>query len=142
MARKILIVLLIITIAAVGIGYYFYNKGPVDVQNSSTISTNAGALYDAYMNDSSAAQKMYTNKIITVSGIVKDISVNQQQNKIVILKTNAADAYINCTFEENVTTIKMNESVLIIGICSGIGEGDVDLGIKGDVYLTRCYLVK
>lgn len=140
--KTMLLSMLVLALLGVGIGYYFYNKGPINVKDSSAVKINAGALYQAYRTDSAAAQKEYTAKILLVSGEVYDVSTNQQQKKIILLKGNADGAYINCTMEETLENIHANDKVSIQGICSGIGEGDVDLGIKGDVYLTRCYLAK
>ena len=140
--KTILFSILGLVAIAAGIGYYLYNKGPIDVKNATGIKVSATELYDAYSKDSTAAQKKYTDKIIETRGIVTKISQNQQHQAIVMLKTNEGTAFVNCTMEEPAINIKENEAIVIKGICSGIGMGDLELGIKGDVYLTRCYLVK
>lgn len=140
--NSIFLFVLLLALTVAGIGYYLYNKGPVNVQGGNAIKINASALYQAYITDSSSAQKKYTGNILLVSGEVHDVSTNQQQMKVILLKGGADGAYINCTIEENIENIHVNDMVNIQGVCSGIGEGDMDLGIKGDVYLTRCYLVK
>jgi hypothetical protein len=129
-------------VAVAAIGYFFYNKGPLDVKNSSAIKINAGELYEAFDKDSITAGKKYTDKILAVNGEVNEVSVNQQQKKVVLLKTMSELGFINCTMEEAVENIKIGDKINIKGICSGIGSGDADMGIKGDVYLTRCYLEK
>jgi hypothetical protein len=140
--NSILLIVLLLILSGAGIGFYLYNKGPLDVHDSSAIKVSALQLYDAYIKDSAAAQKKYTDKILEVSGEVHDISLNQQQKKIILLDNGSDGAYINCTMEENAENIHATDVIKIKGICSGIGEGDADLGIKGDVYLTRCYIVK
>lgn len=140
--NNILLIILLLILSGAAIGFYFYNKGPVDVQDSSAIKVNAVELYDAYIKDSATAQKKYTGKILEVSGDVHDVSLNQQQKKIVLLDNGSDGSYINCTMEDSTANIHASDKVKIKGICSGIGEGDTDLGIKGDVYLTRCYIVK
>ena len=140
--KSIILFILFLALTVAGIGYYIYNKGPVDVLDSNSVKINAATLYDAYIKDTATAQTKYTGKILEVSGDIHNISVNLQQKKILLLKTNAEGAYVNCTMEENAQNVHAGDKVNIKGICSGIGEGDVDLGIKGDVYLTRCYLVK
>ncbi len=49
------------------------------------------------------------------------------------------DASVNCTMEENVNNIKAGDTILIKGICSGYINGDIDMGLPGDVFLIRCY---
>lgn len=132
----------IVGVVAIGaaIGYYLYNKGPIDVKNASGIKIDAVALYQVFSKDSALAKKKYADKILEVSGIVFQVSQNQQNQAIVLLKTNETGAYINCTMEGPASTIKEKESITIKGICTGIGMGDVDMGILGDVYLVRSYL--
>jgi len=140
--KSILISLLLVAVLAAAFGYYLFSKGPVDVKNSSAIKINAANLYDKFDVDSATAFKNYSGKILEVSGEVTAISVNQKKEMIILLKTNTGGASVNCTMEEDPGGIKINDPVNIKGICSGMGQGDEDLGIKGDVYLTRCFLIK
>ncbi|HQY11487.1 MAG TPA: hypothetical protein PK133_04715, partial [Ferruginibacter sp.] len=99
---------------------------------------DAGELYSLFTNDSVLAGKKYISRVLLVSGQVSEISVNASQQKIVLIKTGTDGAYVNCTLEEASNDIAVNKPISIKGICSGIGQGDADLGIPGDVYLTRC----
>ncbi|MBK7433150.1 MAG: hypothetical protein IPI66_04060 [Chitinophagaceae bacterium] len=141
---KRIILFSVLGIAAIGgaIGYYLYNKGPVDVKNATGTKIAATALYQSFTKDSVQARKQYGDKIVEASGIVEKISQNQQNEAIILLKTGEGGAYVNCTMEGPATNIREKDSLSLKGICTGIGSGDVDLGILGDVYLVRCYLVK
>jgi cytochrome c-type biogenesis protein CcmE len=140
--KKVLISLLLVAILAAAFGYYLFNKGPVDVKSGSAIKLDAIGLYEQFDADSTGALKNYSGKILQVAGLVTAVSLNQKKEKIILLKTNTGGASVNCTMEEDPGEIKINDTVSIKGICSGIGQGDEDLGIKGDVYLTRCFLIK
>ena len=140
--KTILVATLLVAVLGASFGYYLYNKGPLDVKNSSAIKIAASELYNLFSTDSTASLKKYTGKVLLVKGQVSSLSVNQQKEKIILLKTTADAAAINCTMEEDPGNINVNDEVTIKGICSGIGQGDEDLGIKGDVYLTRCFLIK
>ena len=140
--RNILILLLLAALLAVVFGYYLFNKGPLDVRNSDAIKANAIELYEQFNTDSTAALNKYSGKILQVTGKVTAVSFNQEKQKVILLKTNISGASVNCTLEEDPGEINPGETVNIKGICSGIGQGDEDLGIKGDVYLTRCFLIK
>ncbi|MEO6490729.1 MAG: hypothetical protein ABIO04_12370 [Ferruginibacter sp.] len=137
--RTIIVILWMLAVIAGAFGYYLYNKGPVDVEGSSSIQINAKELYQKLSTDSATGLKMYAGKVLGVLGIVKSISVNQSKEQIILLKTDVETAYVNCTMEQT-AVVKLDQQVVIKGICSGIGQGDPDLGIEGDVYLTRCYL--
>ncbi len=140
--KKMIVPLLLLALCGAGIGFYFFNKGPVDVKHSRGIEVTAEDLYKQYDTDSSGANKKYSGKILQVSGEITDISTNADNIKIITLKTGSSSASINCTMEELTETPKASEKINVKGICSGIGQGDADLGLKGDVYLSRCFLVK
>lgn len=112
------------------------------MKNASAAKTDAVTLYQSFLKDSTAAKKEYLNKVLEVSGLIMKISKNQENQQIVMLQTSEAGAYINCTMEEEVAALAADKKVMLKGICTGMGMGDVDLGILGDVYLVRCYLAK
>lgn len=136
----ILVSILLIILSGAAIGYYLFNKGPIDVKSSSGIKINASELYADFTTDSTAAQKKYAGKIVEVSGIVHAVSVKTEASQLVTIATNTEGAFINCTMEGPVAGISSGDKVSIKGICSGIGQGEPDLGIKGDVYLSRCFI--
>jgi uncharacterized protein (DUF1330 family) len=139
--KRIIIPLIFLVLLAAAYGYYLYNKGPLSVVNSTAIKMSAEDLYQLFSTDPGNAIKKYAGKVIAVSGTVESLSTNQQKQMIVLIKTNANGGFINCTMEETDAQIRKNMQVTIKGICSGIGQGDEDLGISGDVYLSRCYVI-
>ncbi len=142
--RKKIILFLITGIVAIcaAFAFYLYNKGPVDIKNAKGIKINAAGLYQAYYKDSLAAVSKYSNKIVETTGVVAQVTQNQQNQSVVLLITNETGAFINCTMEDATAVIKEDATVKIKGICTGIGMGDALMEILGDVYLARCYLVK
>lgn len=142
MLKKILFIIALLFVLALCIGIYMFNKGPVNVADASAEKTDAVTLYRAFDTDSLSAAKKYAGKVLEVKGILASIAVNQKQQKILLLETGADGASVNCTMEEKQTTAEQGETITVKGICSGIGQGDPDLGIKGDVYLTRCITLK
>jgi len=146
MAKKtrkwILGAIVLIVLVGGAIGLYFYNKGPVDVKNSQATGIAATTLYDSFVKDSSGSLEEYTGRILSVQGRVQSVSQNQQKETVILLKTNSDGGYINCTMEEIKELPVPETEVNIKGICSGMGQGDAELGIMGDVYLTRGYLMK
>ncbi len=139
--RNIIIFFLVVIIGG-AVGFYFYNKGPVNVKNAAATKTEATVLYQSFLKDSTGAKKIYLNNILEVSGLVIKVSKNQENQIVIMLQTNEAGAYVNCTMEEDVAGLVENKQATLKGICTGMGMGDADLGIMGDVYLVRCYLVK
>jgi pectate lyase len=140
--KIILLAVIVLVLVAVMVGYYFYTKGPIDVKGASGKKISAIELYKTFSTDSLSAKKQFLEKILEVSGTVVQVSQNQQNQAIVLLKTTTEGASVNCTLEGATNAVKEGDNISIKGICSGMGEGDVDMGITGDVYLIRCYMVK
>jgi len=142
--KKKIILFLVTGVIAIGAGFafYLYNKGPLDVKDAKGIPVNAADLYQTYFKDSLQAVKKYSNKVVETTGKVAQVTLNQQKQAIVLLITNETGAFINCTMEDSLAVIKEDQTVKIKGICTGIMGMDLSMEILGDVYLSRCYLVK
>ncbi len=140
--RKLLLFVSLFVLALAAIGYYVYNKGPENISNRKTLPVTARELYDAYINDSLIAQNKFSGKVLLVNGVISRIDLNQQGETILSLQTNEQNAFINCSMEQSAAGLQINDEARIKGICNGIGQGDIALGIKADVYLTRCMLEK
>lgn len=135
------IILIVIAVAAATV-FYFYNKGPLNIENTKGTLVTAAELYRSYINDPLTAQKKYNDQVLIVRGEVLEVSFNSNNQKIIMMKTGSPAAFINCTLEEPANTIKTAGEINIKGICGGIGQGFPEMGIKGDVYLSRCLIVK
>ena len=143
--RTILFTFLFLVATGAGVGYYLYNKKPLNPSDvSPDTKTTSVELYQAFAADSVAAKKKFcrNDEVVEVSGTVTGISQNQDKQTIVLLKTNSEGASVNCTIEAAALNIKEGDSVNIKGFCPGMGAGDADLGIMADVYMIRCYLAK
>jgi tRNA_anti-like len=139
--KVFIIVSLIIVIATASTGYYLWNKPAVNVSDADGVKASAASLYKTFSTDSLLAKKEYDQQIVEVTGVVNSTSKNQQNQAVVLLNTGMEGGNINCTLEGKAEHIKTGDSVIIKGICNGLGQGDADLGILGDVYLIRCYQV-
>lgn len=137
--RNIFLVLIAIIAIIIIIGYGIWNKPHREVKDATAIKTTAVALYKDLTTDSARMKSIFINKIVAVSGEVKEISKNKQNQQIILLKTNVPEGSVNCTMEENVDTIKVGNMVDLKGICLGYIGGDMDINLPGDVFLIRCY---
>jgi tRNA_anti-like len=132
----------IIFITVLTAAYLLWNKPHKNVEAAAAVEVAASDLYNLFITDSLKAKKIYVDKVVLVSGQVEKISVNQQQQNIILLKTAVSGAYINCTMEKNAEVFKQHENIKIKGICSGYISGDVEMGLPGDVFIIRGYLLK
>ncbi|HEY9342312.1 MAG TPA: hypothetical protein VIQ23_12075 [Hanamia sp.] len=127
-----------IAIAAI-IGYRAWNKPHENIKDAVAIKTNARLLYNSLAHDSVNAKLDFINKVVMVSGKVKQVAENQEKQQVILLQTDIPDGSVNCTMEENIKNIKVGETILLKGICMGYTGGDIDMELPGDVFLIRCY---
>lgn len=140
--KNVLWATFVLFIIVVAYGYFLYNKGPLDVRSSSGVIVTSTDLYGSYRSDSINAGKKYIGQILEVSGEVFEVSLNTQQQQVILLKTGIQQGYVNCTLEGPCGDIRPADKISIKGICGGMGQGYPDMGIMGDVYLTRCFISK
>jgi hypothetical protein len=137
--RNIFLFFIAIIVIALIIGYRIWNEPHTNIKSATGLKTTATALYSDLTKDSATMKSKFINKIVIVSGEVKQILKNQTGQQIILLKTNLEGGSVNCTMEENINNVRPGEKIIIKGICSGYIGGDLDMGLPGDVFLTRCY---
>ncbi len=137
--RNIFLIFIAIVIAIAIVGYSIWNKPHLNVKNATAIKTTAIALYSCLSKNDTISKSIYLNKVLEVSGKITKVSMNQQHQQIILLKTNVSGGSVNCTMEEKLNNIKAGDSIVLKGICSGYIGGDMDMGLPGDVFLIRCY---
>jgi hypothetical protein len=138
--KNIFFTFIALVLIAVITGFFLWNKPHRNVKDAEAIETNAIDLYHIFISDSAKANATYLDKIVRVSGTISGISVNQKDQKIILLKTSVPGASVNCTMEENINNYKVGDNITLKGICSGYIIGDADMGLTGDVFLIRCYI--
>ena len=138
-SRNILFIVTGLALCSLVIGYVVWNKPHSNIKDADAVETDAISLYMSFTSDSAKAKSTFLNKVVKVSGVVQEVSVNQQQQQIILLKTSVPGASVNCTMEKNSSVIKQGDTVALKGICSGYISGDSEMGIPGDVFLIRCY---
>ncbi|MES2893515.1 MAG: hypothetical protein V4725_15935 [Bacteroidota bacterium] len=140
--KYLLLFVPVIMISVAGFIYSSYTRTGVNIKKANAEKVTAPTLYERFSNNTSRAKCDYLHKVLEVSGTVMRTNKNQQEQTVVLLKTMTEGAAVNCTLEEKLEDLTEGKPVSIKGICSGMGEGDLDLGIPADVYLVRCYVIK
>ena len=119
-----------------------WNEPHENVMRTEAVKVKADELYQCLSASNDSLKRKYINHVIAVSGKVKNVLVNNEGKKIILLETPADGAYINCTTEEKTIEISPGRVAEIKGICLGYMNGDVEMGLPGDVFLTRCYVLQ
>jgi Flp pilus assembly protein TadG len=141
--KKVLLLLLLLGAVGGFVAYKMWNKPHQNIMDAAAKKVTAVELYSAFTTDSTNAIKAFTAKglVLEITGEISAVSKNQQSKTVVTLKT-AGGGAINCECEGPAENLKEGTTITLRGVCTGIGQGDADLGLAGDVYITRCYVKK
>ena len=135
--KRILYLILAIALAGGAIGYYLWNKPHTNMQSVKTdLAIDAAALFNEYNADETAANAKYLDKVIAVSGKVKETSKAEDGTIKVSLDT-GSDFGVLCELDplskHPRTDFTDGETVTFKGNCTGLNF---------DVQLTRCVELK
>ncbi len=123
MSKSKILALVIALLVAVGVflAIKMYNKPHRDIaKEKAAFSLSADALYSAYEADETAADAKYLDKVIEVSGVISDWTVNQDGLPTGILEAQSAMiGGVSVTMKENVS-LKNGESVVLKCRCTGM----------------------
>jgi len=144
--KNIALVVVLLIAGTASVGYYLYNKKHFSVQGSTASTVIAAVtLHQTFVTDSLTAKNKFigdevNHKVIQVTGEVAEVKKDQQGITIILLKTSTDGAFINCSMEGKADNVNAGSKIAIKGICTGYNF-DADMGIPGDVILTRCFIV-
>ena len=145
--KNILLAVLLLIVGVAVVGFYFFNKKHFSVEGSTPVADiTATALHQTFVQDSVLGKNKFigdevNQKVIQVEGEVAGVKKDQQGNTIILLKTATDGAFINCTLEGKSVNINTGSKIAIKGVCTGYNY-DADMGIPGDVIITRCFIIK
>jgi hypothetical protein len=112
--------------------YRIWNAPHRDVREEDGIEVTAQGIVYAYVANEKQADSLYLDNAIEVIGEISEISKNQQDKTIIVLKTNDPMAGIRCTMKEEIA-VKVGDKIKIKGKCTGY---------LMDVTLVDCYIDK
>lgn len=120
--KKYSLKVLVFVFSCVLIAYYFYNK-PVDSLSHarSVAYLSADSIYNMYEQNEANANKLYLNKVITVTGKIQAIQ-SDTSGVSLSLHTSAGMFGVSCKMEEkevDVTKFSVGQQVKLKGLCSG-----------------------
>lgn len=119
MKKSYIIIILIIILSVVWVVFRMYNKPHRDPLSEVSIKISATELFRSYENDEAAANGLYLDKVVEVSGKISEITTNQELKPIVSLETENPMFGVRCTMESPTINVKRGDSVTVKGICTG-----------------------
>lgn len=132
--------LYVFVIILILINVYFYilpyfkntNKNLELVASEASIKSND--LINSYILNEEKTNKLYTGKIIEVSGFVKEVTFLNNRNTVILYSKNKTSGVI-CDIHpsqiEKIKKIKKHQKIVVKGICKGFLK---------DVILLNCYI--
>jgi len=150
--KKVLIAALVCGALGGGYAYYLFNMPHRDIQAVEVFAElEASNLVAEFLNDAPTANEKYLDaegesKVLIVKGVVDDIELDMNNQKVVLLKNSGDQAGVSCTFtvetNSNTDNLKEGQNVSIKGVIRSGAEIDTDLDLVEDVILEKCDIVK
>ncbi len=133
----LLVVLVVIALSLLA-GYLYILHMPEKSMSKQApdFSMTATRLAEEFETDPSAANTKFIDRIIEVTGVISDISTDQNNSIVFILRENEAATGVLCTLGEKSTKkaeqYKVGDAVVLRGICTGM---------LFEVVLNKCILI-
>lgn len=140
--KNILIAVLLVVIAGIIYIYREYNRMNLDVaREKSAFSVDAMELIKAFDDNDSLASRKFVGKIISVTGLVKNMNQDERGYYTINLGDSASLSSVRCSVDSMytnlATSVKPGMKIKVKGNCTGYNEDEL-LGL--DVIVNRCVL--
>lgn len=99
--------------------YKMYNKKHRNIEEEEYKNADAIELYESFNTNEIQANDQYLDKVVAVTGVVADVTTNQEGATVVLLKTRDPLFGVSCTMQESAADIQRGTRVTIKGICKG-----------------------
>lgn len=148
MKKPISLLIILIALGAFLYGYRAYNKPHTDVASTAAAETvSASAIFQAFDLDDSSAMVKYSDKVISVNGLLLSRDLNNKNEPQLVLEGNGYDGFIRCGFKpeylDKLVALQDSMSINLKGICMGMnGSDELDLLADKDVVLSNCTLTE
>jgi hypothetical protein len=116
--KALLIIFLTVAVIGGGAVYYMLHKPHATVDDKKGIPITSETLSAAFISDEKAANTIYLNQILDVTGVVDELNQNQDKKQVVLLHSDDALSGVQCTMK-NTANIKVGDKVTIKGFCNG-----------------------
>lgn len=120
--KRMLLIALVLGLIGASVGTYLWFKPVEKISSMETeISVPANELFNAFETDEAAANEMYLNKVLEVTGVVREVKSNENGLPSVIFETDDMIFGVMCEFEsqQGAEAINAGDLLTIKGICTG-----------------------
>ena len=127
----------IVVIAGAGFAWWVYHKPHRNINNEIAVKSETNALLDAFKQNEKTASTQYTDKVLELSGIVKEASKNDAGNWVINIENDAQTGSITVAFSALQNQLQPLDSIAFKGICAGYFPEDNNIVINEAVLLFK-----
>jgi hypothetical protein len=129
----------IVTIGIIGGGFawWVYHKPHRNINNEVAVKVSANILLDAFKQNEKTASTQYTDKVLELSGTVKEASKNEAGKWVVNIENGTHTGSITVAFSSLQDSIQPFDSISYKGICAGYFPEDNNIVINEALLLFK-----
>jgi len=129
--------IVIVVIAGAGFAWWIYHKPLRNINNEIAVKTETNALLDAFKQNEKTASTQYTDKVLELSGIVKEASKNEAGKWVVNIENATHTGSITVAFSALQDQVQPFDSITYKGICAGYFPEENNIVINEAVLLFK-----
>jgi hypothetical protein len=126
-----------VVIAGAGFAWWIYHKPQRNINNEIAVKTETNALLDAFKQNEKTASTQYTDKVLELSGIVKEASKNEAGKWVVNIENATHTGSITVAFSALQDQVQPFDSITYKGICAGYFPEENNIVINEAVLLFK-----
>lgn len=144
--RKILIAAGIVLLAVLIASAYIYKEYNRKYADTATLhpdyELSATSVLNQFAHDSALSSQKYMDRLLQISGIVKEIDSIDDKNVVMVLGDSTDRSSVRCNLDSvhqsAVMRTRVGQTATVKGVCSGYNQDEL---LGSDVILIRCALV-
>lgn len=129
--------IIIVVIAGAGFAWWVYHKPHRNINNEIAVNVEDNALLDAFKQNEKTASTQYNDKVLVLSGIVKEASKNEAGNWVATIENSTHNGSITVAFGALQDSVQPFDSIAYKGICAGYFPEDNNIVINEAVLLFK-----
>ncbi len=129
--------IVIIVITGAGFAWWVYHKPHRNINNEVAVKVATNALLEAFKQNEKTASAQYNDKVLELTGIVKEASKNDAGNWVINIENTTKTGSITIAFSAIQDAIKPFDSISYKGICAGYFPEDNNIVINEAVLLFK-----
>jgi len=130
-------ILILVATAAGGFAWWIFHKPHRNINTEIAVTIGTNDLLDAFKKNEKTASTEYTNKVLELTGIVKEASKNDAGNWVINIENSTQTGSITVAFSALKDTIQAFDSIAYKGICAGYFPEDNSVVINEAVLLFK-----